>query len=214
MIDEETENMADSMSGHDVPVEIADFAMESILEHLRGSEEMSLKYEDLRANLTELMYQWGAAGTLSQMDIATIKTVNAGFNIMSGMAKQDKFCIPVDTNQGTKVMNLTIKKDGENPGLVEVNIKTDFYGELMVSLKSDENGALCGQVVSSSSDGNFALKDAEATFKESLVAAGYNADGIEVGSVTSIDLAAYSGITSEKLYQVSVAVVKAMARIV
>ena len=214
MIDEETENMADSMAGEDVPIDIADFALESILEHLRGSDEMSLKYEDLRGKLTELMYQWGAAGTLSQMDIATIKTINAGFNIMSGMAKQDRFCIPVDTNQGPKVMNLTIKKDGANPGLVEVSMKTDFYGELMVSLKSDENGALYGQVVSSSSDGNFALKDAEATFKESLVAAGYNADGIEVGSVTSIDLAAYSGITSEKLYQVSVAVVKAMAGIV
>ncbi len=217
-IDEETENMADSMVGEEVPVNIADFAdniaMDKILEHLRGSEEMSLGYEELRANLTELMYQWGAATTIDKMDIATIKTVNAGFNIMSGMAKKDKFCIPVETQQGTKVMNLTIKKDGTNPGLVEVSMKTDFYGELMVSLKSDENGALYGQIVSDGSDGNFALKDSEAKFKESLMAAGYNADGVEVGSVATVDLAAYSGITSEKLYQVSVAVVKAMAGIV
>ena len=211
LIDEETEKMTDSMMGEDVPIE---FTMESILESFRGSEEMSLKYEDLRANLTELMYQWGATGTLSQIDIATIKTVNAGFNIMSGMAKQDKFQIPVETNQGTKVMNLTIKKDGANPGLVEVSMRTERYGELSVSLKSDEAGALVGQVISDTSEGNFALKESEDSFKESLMAAGYVADGVEIGSVSRIDIATYQGITSEKLYQVSVAVVKAMAEIV
>ncbi len=217
-IDEETENMAKSMVGEDVPVNIADFAsdmaMDKILEHLRGSEEMSLKYEDLRANLTELMYKWGAAGALDKMDIATIKTVNAGFNIMSGMAKKDRFCIPVETEQGTKVMNLTIKKNGGNPGLVEVSMRTEAYGELTTSLKSDENGALYGQLVSDSSEGNFALKAVEGSFKEGLVAAGYNVDSIEVGSVAKMDLSAYQGITSEKLYQVSVAVVKAMTMIV
>ncbi|MBE5954640.1 MAG: hypothetical protein E7257_10905 [Lachnospiraceae bacterium] len=214
LIDEETENMADSMAGEDVPVDIADFTMESILEHLRGSEEMSIKYEDLRANLTELMYQWGAAGTLTQMDIATIKTVSAGFNIMSAMAKQDKFSIPVETDQGTKVMNLTIKKNGANPGLVEVSMKTESCGEISVSLKSNDSSALVGQVVSDSSEGNLALKGLEDKFKESLMAAGYNVDGIEVGSVANINLATYTGITSEKLYQVSVAVVKAIAEVV
>ena len=217
-IDEETENMADSMVGEDVPVDIAhlagDMAMDKILEHLRGSEEMSLKYEDLRAKLTELMYQWGASGALDKMDIATIKTANAGFNIMSGMAKRDRFSIPVETNQGTKIMNLTIKKEGGNPGLVEVSMRTEGFGELIANLKSDENGALYGQLVSDSSEGNFALKAVEASFKEGLVASGYDADGVEVGSVAKMDLAAYQGITSEKLYQVSVAVVKAMTMIV
>ena len=214
MIDEETENMSASMSGEDVPVDIASFTMESILEQLRGSEEMSLKYEDLRANLTELMYQWGATGTLTQMDIATIKTANAGFNIMSTMAKQDKFSIPIETEQGTKVMNLTIKKDGENSGLVQASMTTETYGELSASLKLDEDGALVGQVVSDSSEGNFALKESEGRFKELLVASGYNPDGIEVGSVTAVNLGLYQGINKEGLYQVSVAVVKAMAGIV
>ena len=44
--------MSDSMTGESVAI---DFMPESILESLRGSEEMSLKYEDLRDKLTELM---------------------------------------------------------------------------------------------------------------------------------------------------------------
>lgn len=211
LVDEETENMSDSMAGEDVPVNIADFAMESILEHLRGSEEMSLKYEDLRANLTELMYQWGAAGTLTQMDIATIKTVNAGFNIMSSMAKQDKFSIPVETEQGTKVMNLTIKKNGENPGLVEVSMKTVAYGEISATVKCDEKGALIGQMVSDSSEGNFALKEKEESLKKMLQAAGYDVARVSVGTMSQTDLMTVEGINSEKLYQVSVAVVKSIA---
>lgn len=213
LIDEETENMADSISGEDVPLNIADFAMESILEHLRGSEEMSLKYEDLRANLTELMYQWGAAGTLNKMDIATIKTVNAGFNIMSTMAKQDKFQIPVETDQGTKVMNLTIKKDGGNPGLVEVSMKAEAYGEISVAVKCDEQGALTGQIVTDNSEGNFALKGKEESLKNTLKAAGYEVENVTVGTICEADLMTVVGVNSEKLYQVSVAVVKAMASI-
>lgn len=211
LLDDEMENITHSITGEEIPVE---FTMENILESLRGSEEMSLKYEDLRANLTEMMYQWGVSGTLTQMDIATIKTVNAGFNIMSGMAKQDKFQIPVATEQGTKVMNLTIKKNGENPGLVEIGMKTESYGEISASLKSDESGALVGQIISDSSEGNYALRGTEAKLKESLSVSGYNADAIAVGNVAQTNLAAYVGITSEKLYQVSVAMVKAMAEIV
>lgn len=215
MIDEEAENMADSMVGEDVPVDIADLtkelALDSILEQLRGSEEMSLKYDDLRANLTELMYQWGAAGTLTQMDIATIKTVSAGFNIMSNMAKEDKFQIPVDTDQGTKVMNLTIKKHGENPGLVQVSMNTEAYGEISVAVKCDEKGALTGQMVSDTSEGNLALRSSEDSFKSALAEAGYNAEAVAVGTVSQTNLMAVNGITSEKLYQVSVAVVKAVS---
>ncbi len=213
MIDEETENMADSMVGEDVPVDIADLTMESILEQLRGSEEMSLKYDDLRANLTELMYQWGAAGTLTQMDIATIKTVSAGFNIMSNMAKEDKFQIPVDTDQGTKVMNLTIKKNGENPGLVEVSMNTEIYGEISVAVKCDEKGALTGQMVSDTSEGNLALQGNEDSFKSALAGAGYNAEAVTVGTISQTNLMTVNGITSEKLYQVSVAVVRAVSEI-
>ncbi len=210
MVDQEMENITDSISGEDIPVE---FTMESLLECFRGSEEMSLKYEDLRSSVTELMYQWGVGGTLSQMDIATIKTVNAGFNIMSAMAKQDKFQVPVQTEQGTRVMNLTIKKDGANPGLVQVAMDTEPYGHLVVSLKAGEDGSLYGQALSDSSEGNYALKEAGDIFKAELVAAGYNTDNVEIGSQREVELDRVDGITSDKLYQLSVTVIKALSGI-
>lgn len=210
LLDQEMENITDSIAGEEIPV---DFTLSSILESLRGSEEMSLKYDDLREKLTDMMYQWGVAGSLTQMDIATIKTVNAGFNVMSGMAKQDKFQIPVDTEQGTKVMNLTIKKDGSNPGLVQINMKTENYGEITANVKSDDSGNLVGEIVADNSDGNYALKETQEKLKDAIKSAGYVADAVEVGSVSQIDMMSYKGITSEKLYQVSVSLVKAMASI-
>lgn len=213
LIDEETENMADSMMGEAVPIDIGELAMDSILESLRGSEDMSFKYNDLRNKLTELMYQWGAAGTLSQMDIATIKTANAGFNIMSTMARQDRFQIPVDTAQGTKVMNLTIKKDGSNPGLVEVSMSTERYGSITAQVKITNEGNLVGQLVSDSSDGNFSLQQVGAVLKDSLAAAGYYSEELAVGSVSEVDLASVAGLSSEKLYQVSVDLVRSLVGI-
>jgi len=210
LLDQEMENITDSIAGEEIPV---DFTLNSILESLRGSEEMSLKYDDLREKLTDMMYQWGVAGSLTQMDIATIKTVNAGFNVLSGMAKQDKFQIPVDTKQGTKVMNLTIKKDGLNPGLIQVNMKTENYGEITANVKSDDSGNLVGEIVADNSDGNYALKETQEKLKDAIKSAGYVADAVEIGSVSQIDMKSYKGITSEKLYQVSVSLVKAMASI-
>lgn len=210
LLDQEMENITDSISGQEVPVE---FSLESILESLRGSEEMSLKYEDLRANLTELMYQWGAAGTLTQMDIATIKTANAGFNILSTMAKQDKFQIPVDTKQGTKVMNLTIKKKGYNSGLIEVSMASEEFGKVQASVKCDEKGMLVGQIISDSSQGNYALKEAEGSIRDAFVEGGYDSEAVSIGSTSTEDLMVIKTIASEKLYQVSVAVVRAMSSI-
>lgn len=213
LIDEETENMTDSMIGEDTSIDVSDLTMDSILKSLRGSEEMSLKYNDLRDRLTELMYQWGATGTLTQMDIASIKTANAGFNIMSNMARQDSFQIPVDTAQGTKVMNLTIKKDGSNPGLVEVSMNTERYGNITAQVKVVGEENLVGQLVSDSSDGNYGLKQAEATLKDSLMAVGYHAEELAVGSVSGAELASVVGISSEKLYQISVDLVRALSGI-
>ncbi len=206
LVDEETENISDSLSGEDIPV---DFTPENILEHLRGSEEMSLTYEDLRNQLTELMYQAGATGDLNQMDIASIKVVNAGFNILKNMARQEKYQVPIETKQGTKVMNLTIKRDSDNRGLIQISVSSESYGNISAEIKAFADNVLGGYVVSHSSEGNYALKEREEDIKNTLVENGYNIDSLQIGSVS--DISTVSGISSERLYEVSVAVVKSIS---
>ncbi len=208
LVDEETENMSDSLSGEDIPI---DFAPDNILKHLRGSEEMALTYEDLRNQLTELMYQAGVKGDLSQMDIASIKVINAGFNIMRNMARQEKFQVPVETETGTKVMNLTIKRDSENKGLVQISVASERMGNISAELKASEDNKLYGYIVSDNSEGNYSLMSDSEALLSTMKKDGYDVDDISVG--TFKDISGVQGITSEKLYQVSLTVVRSISYI-
>ena len=184
LVDEETENMTDSMTGEEVEIDISQFEMESILESLRGSEEMSLKYDDLRNQITEMMYRMGAAGHIGSLDIASIKTVNAGFNIMSNMAKQEHFQIPVRTDDGINVINLSIVHNSERRGSINISMVDTTFGNLAADINVSAGKALSGHIVSDTSDGNSALAAVFSEFTTLITRGGYDASGVTLGSIS------------------------------
>lgn len=207
LIDEETENMTDSLVGEDI---VADFMPDSILESLRGKEEMSLRYEDLRDKLTEFMYSAGIAGSITSLDISTIKTVNAGFNIMSQMAKNDRYQVPVQTSEGVKVMNLTIQHSEANRGSIEISMEGGSFGTISANIKVGEEGRLAGYMVSSTSEGNYSLQNAAESILAKLENEGFDGVDISFGSISEISatFAVVKGDSSSALYSASVALVK------
>ena len=212
LVDEETENMSDSMTGESVAI---DFMPESILESLRGSEEMSLKYEDLRDKLTELMYSAGVTGTITSIDISAIKTVSAGFNIMSNMAKSDKYQLPVETEQGIKVVNLTVVHDATNKGTIEISMDGGEFGDIAARIKVGGNGNLYGHIVASTSEGNYMLQSNSHKLSSVLVRSGFKAEEISVGRIENAEKSSGAGEMAESktLYEASVALVKAMGSV-
>ncbi|MGN0435350.1 MAG: DUF6240 domain-containing protein [Wujia sp.] len=210
-IDEETENMTDSLMGEEIPV---NFTPENILESLTDSDSMSLKYEDLRNELVEFMYAAGAVDNISGLDIATIKTVNAGFNILGRMAKEDRYQIPYRTEQGISVMNLTIRHGLSEKGNVQISMTNYVYGEMKAELRLNGN-TLYGSIYAESSQGNYRLMEIEEEIKQSLSEAGFDGQNISVGHTgmtrddnLSVEVEDYKG---EHLYSVAVAAVKAMS---
>lgn len=225
MVDEETENMSDSLMGEDIPV-LDSFQPESILEALKGSNEMSYKYEDLRNQLTELMYSAGAEGTLSVMDISVIKTVNAGFNILSRMAQNDRYQVPVETEQGIKVMNLTVKHGEGERGTIELGITGDAMGEVSAVIHAKPDGSLEGYMASSSSDGNYALMEAADIFFSTLSESGFSGANIALGKAGGSSNAESAAVNTREtaknsyhtdmsvMYRASVALVKAVGAVI
>ena len=214
MIDSETENMADSMTGEDIPVE---FRPDSILESLRGSDEMSLKYEDLRNRITELMYQSGVTGTISSMDISAIKTVNAGFNILSRMAKDDRYQIPVETEQGIKVMNLTVKHGEDAMGSIEISVNGEQMGMVSAEIRLGASGNLSGYIAASTSEGNYRLAELQSEIAGQINTQGFDGTDITIGKVQvnrSIDSALDESTDTADLYQAAVALVKVIGGVI
>ena len=214
LIDEETENMTDSLLGEDIGIDITQFEMDSILESLRGSEEMSLKYEDLRDKITEMMYHMGARGSLGRLDIASIKTINAGFNIMSSMAKKEHFQIPVKTAEGINVINLSIEHNAENKGSISISMANTAYGSLSADIKVSENRSLLGYVVADTSDGNTALSGMTSAFIEKMSSEGFKTAAVSFGSIVRADANTVNednAADERALYEAAVSLVKALA---
>lgn len=208
-IDEETENMADSMTGEDVAIDIMP---ESILENLLGSEEMSLKYEDLRDQMIENMYEAAQVGIISSVDISAIKTVAAGFNILSGMAKNEKYQIPYETENGISVMNLTMKHDASNKGSIEIDLDVADIGNVKASLSLLAEGTISGSITASTSDGNNALMGKAEELISIFASHGYDAGNISFGQI-SANAGAQDKVENKQLYQAAVAAVKVLSKI-
>ncbi len=212
MIDDETENMSKSISGAEIPLE---FEADSILESLRNGTDMSLTYEDLRDNLTAFMYQAGAAGTISSMDISSVKIVQAGFNILGGMARRDKYQVPVQTEDGVRVVNLTVKHDERRSGSIELSTSGKLMGKVKMTVKLDGDNNLRGYVISDNSDGNELLSVHADELLAGLKQAGYGTYDISVGVIKDDEEAvqADNRPLARSIYDAAVDIVKSVASI-
>ncbi len=212
MIDAETENMADSLSGEEIEIELT---MESILEQIENKSDISLTYDDIRDRITELMYSAGAAGIITAADISAIKTVNAGLNIVSRMAKNDRYQIPVDTEEGVKVMNLTIKSGQGDRGSISVFIEGNEMGTVSARVFVVNENTLAGYIESSTSEGSLALSKASDDFGAYMSRLGFNTERVRVGAgITKSQMreTEYTG-DGGVIYSAATAMVKSIANI-
>lgn len=214
MIDDETDNMTRSMLGDGIPVE---FTPDSILETLNRGTDMSFAYNDLRNKVTELMYEAGASGIISSMDISAVKTLQAGFNILSNMARSDHYQVPVETEDGVTVVNLTINRDSDNAGTIALSTVGGKTGKITAKLRLAADKTLTGWLSAETMEGNTQLMALEKDFNGRLSRMGYITEGVTVG--TGVGEAEYGAADNyvppkaDELYSASVELVRALAEI-
>lgn len=210
LADDEEENMSESMLGKEIPIE---FEADSILEKFREGKDMSLTYDDLRNNLTELMYQSGITGTMTSMDIASVKVIQAGFNILDNMARQDKYQVPVRTEEGIHIVNITIKHDEKLKGTIELNTKGNLMGEVRASFRLNEKKGLKGYIIADSDEGNNMLVDSKEELLKQLDKYGFKACEIAFRNMSVWSEPTGENPSAENIYNSAVGIVKAVASI-
>lgn len=233
LVDEETGNMARSLTDGDEGPDPADeigierLGMEGLLRELNEAGDISLTYDDIRNQITEMMYTAGQMGIITGMDIAAIKTVNAGLNIMSHMARQDRYQIPVETREGTTVMNLTINRgEATGPLDIAINVTTEERGNITahMTLVSDESGrrSVYGSIVSDTQENNQTLEKMYDVHKQLIeyISEETGIDEIHI-SMGSLDRqtsgkqeAASAGVSRADACRVAVSVVRVIAEVI
>lgn len=152
-VDTETDAMAKSLAGAEIRLP---FEADSLLEQLGRGGDLSLTYADLQQQLVEQMYTQEQLGAAS-MDFRNLKLVQAGFRILGAMAKRQQYQLPVETETGTRLVNLTLQTDEKQRGTIEIQLPSKQYGKLSATLRVDAEGKWTGSIVADTSDGNTAL---------------------------------------------------------
>ena len=169
-VDTETGAMARSLAGEDIDLT---FELDSLLEQLGRGDDLSLTYEELQQQLVEQMYTQAQVGGTQMVDFHNLKLVQAGFRILGSMAKRQQYRIPVATETGTKLVNLTLQSGTDQIGTIDIQLPSARFGRLSATLYMDAQGHCTGTVYTDTMDGNAALQMQEETFYNLLVNSEY-----------------------------------------
>lgn len=169
-VDTETGAMARSLAGEDIDLT---FEPDSLLEQLGRGDDLSLTYADLQQQLVEQMYTQAQLGGTQTVDFHNLKLVQAGFRILGSMAKRQQYRIPVATETGTKLVNLTLQSGTDQSGTIDIQLPSARFGRLSATLYMDAQGHCTGTVYTDTMDGNAALQMQEEAFYNMLVNSEY-----------------------------------------
>lgn len=229
-VDAETDAMAKSLAGAEIKLP---FEEESLLEQLGQGRNLSLTYADLQQQLIEQMYTQAQHGGTQTIDFHNLKLVQAGFRILGVMAKRQQYRLPVATETGTKLVNLTLQTDASRRGTIEIQLPSARFGKLFATLHVDADGTWEGAIVADTSDGNMALQAQAEAFDKILSDSSYAGAAILLGqscreevmdsaqaghlkpdateNETETDVVTYS--STQKLCKASVFFVKALTQL-
>ena len=191
VVDTETGAMARSLAGEDINLT---FEPDSLLEQLGRGDDLSLTYADLQQQLVEQMYTQAQLGGTQTVDFHNLKLVQAGFRILGSMAKRQQYRIPVATETGTKLVNLTLQSGTDQSGTIDIQLPSARFGRLSATLYMDAQGYCTGTVYTDTMDGNAALQMQEEAFYNMLVNSEYADAVITFGKHDPED----TGLTQEE----------------
>lgn len=182
-IDEETGAMAESLAGEEIPLP---FEPDNLLEQLGRGEDLSLTYADLQQQLVEQMYTQAETGR-TEMDFQNLKLVQAGFRILGTMAKQQRYQLPVSTESGTRLVNLTLQAGTDGKGTVDIKLPSKRFGMMTAMVYVDAEGQWNVTIHADATDGNPALQSQSGMLDAMLTDSPYAGARISIGQSRQTD---------------------------
>lgn len=182
-IDEETGAMAESLAGEEIPLP---FEPDNLLEQLGRGEDLSLTYADLQQQLVEQMYTQAETGR-TEMDFQNLKLVQAGFRILGTMAKQQRYQLPVSTESGTRLVNLTLQAGTDGKGTVDIKLPSKRFGMMTAMVYVDAEGQWNVTIHADATDGNPALQSQSGMLDAMLTDSPYAGAQISIGQSRQTD---------------------------
>lgn len=177
-VDAETDAMAKSLAGEEIALP---FESELLLKQIEADADLAQMYADIRQQMVEQMYDRAEEGDITSDQLQGMKVVQAGFRILGAMAGRRQYQLPVETESGMKVVNLTMQTGGVEARGITIRMEAGAYGMLQAQIRMDEAGTCTGEILGGSSEANTWLAGRTDAFRELLAGSEYADAAVALG---------------------------------
>lgn len=176
----------------------------AILEHMEGKQDVLYGLENIRAGLSEEIHAKEQNGTITAMDIQSLKLLNAGMPIAMRAVEQDVFQVPLVVDGKVSIMKISLLQDGEHAGEITATMDTPRYGKLE-SFIHVENDQIEGYVTLEKEEGQHILESNELTFRSVFAKIGMEVRDLRFdgSKPAQYGLAENGEVTTGRLYKVA-----------
>ena len=168
----------------------------NILETLESKEDVVYGLENIRAGLSAAVHEKEQDGTITAMDIQSLKYLNAGMPIAMRAVAEDVFQIPLVVGEEVSIMKVSILRDGSRAGEVTATMDTPKYGTLEAFIHVEGN-QIEGYVVTEEESGQEALEMNELTLRSVFAKAGMEVKDLRLDGTKPLQYG--SGIEKEEI---------------
>lgn len=106
---------------------------------LDSKDSMEVRYNSLTDAFAKEMDRDVYEGVLNAKDIASMKLINAGMNIVKAAAKSMEYHIPYETENGMSIINLKIVNDGSQAGSITASTIAEDGSKIYAQLHVNEH---------------------------------------------------------------------------
>ena len=177
-VDAETDAMAKSLVGEEIALP---FESEMLLKQIEADADLAQMYADIRQQMVEQMYDRAEEENITSDQLQGMKVVQAGFRILGAMADRRQYQLPVETESGMKVVNLTMQTGGVEARGITIRMEAGAYGMLQAQIRMDEAGTCTGEILGGSSEANTWLAGRTDAFRELLAGSEYADAAVALG---------------------------------
>lgn len=209
-VDAETDAMAKSLTGEEIALS---FESEMLLKQIEADADLAQMYADIRQQMVEQMYDQAEEGNITSDQLQGMKVVQAGFRILGAMAGRRQYQLPVETESGMKVVNLTMQTGGVEARGITIRMAAGVHGMLQAQIRMDEAGTCTGEILGGSSEANTWLAGQTDAFRELLAGSEYADAAVALGESRTAARGTNGGADTQKLCRAAIFFVKAMAKL-
>ena len=192
-------------------------AVAELQDSFTDEESVNEAYKSF-AEKTENLIKNEAENADNYIDVKSLRLMNRQLAIVSDMAKQRTYEVPVEINGEMTSINLKVISDSENAGKVNVSFETEDTGRVSAEFTL-KNGDVSGFIVTQNSYFEGVVKNNEEAYRSEFKEAGVNVSSMYYTSSRSVS---FKGNYTEKvdlntpetkqLYSVAKAIIKAVQK--